>query len=309
MVDMSVLLEKMLIFLVLMLIGWLLARKGLLDRGGTRAMSFLTINVFMCATIIGSGLGMDRALGLRELGWLLFVVFAMQLLGYLIAAAVVLVTPGDRERAPVFELLMSMGNSMFIALPIVQSIYGATAAFFVALSCLPFNVLLYTYGVWRLKSGQGAGGLRLRDILSAPLCATIVSLLLLLLRIPVPGALRGLISAMSGASMPLSMLVIGASLGSVSLLDAFKARRLYLASAVRLLVIPLLTWLLLRLFVQDSELLMTMTIVAASPSAVLVTVLSVQYGRDSVYSAEGTLQNTALSLVTIPLLVWLLGKF
>ena len=133
------------------------------------------------------------------------------------------------------------------------------------------------------------------------------SLLILLLRIPVPGAVRALISAMSGATMPLSMLVIGASLGSVSLLDAFKNGRLYLVSAVRLLLIPVVTWALLRLFVHDSELLMTMTIIAACPSAVLVTVLSVQYGRDSVFSAEGTLQNTALSMLTIPLLVWLLG--
>ena len=308
MVEMSVLLEKMLIFLVLMVIGWALAKKGMLDRSSTRAVSNLTINVFMCATIIGSGLGMDRTLDLRELGYLLLVVFAMQLLGYVAAALAVRVFPCDRERQPVFELLMSMGNNMFIALPIVQTIYGATAAFYVALSCLPFNVLLYTYGVYRLKSGHGAVGLRVKEIFSMPLCATILSMLILLLHIPVPGAVRSLISAMSGATMPLSMMVIGASLGSVSLLDAFKNGRLYLASAVRLLLIPVLIWALLRLFITDPELLMTMVIIAASPSAVLVTVLSVQYGRDAVFSAEGTLQNTALSMVTIPLLVWLLGR-
>ena len=57
MVEMSVLLEKMLIFLVLMVIGYTLAKRGMLDKNSTRAISSLTINVFMCATIIGSGLG------------------------------------------------------------------------------------------------------------------------------------------------------------------------------------------------------------------------------------------------------------
>ena len=151
------------------------------------------------------------------------------------------------------------------------------------------------------------GGLRLKEILTMPLCATLVSLLILLLHIPVPGAVRSLISTMSGATMPLSMLVIGASLGSVSLLDAFRNGRLYLASAVRLLLIPLLTWALLRLFISDTELLMTMTVLAGCPSAILITVLCIQYERDAVFAAEGTLQNTALSLVTIPLLLWLLG--
>ena len=68
MVEMSVLLEKMLIFLVLMVIGYALAKKGMLDKNSTRAISSLTINVFMCATIIGSGLGMDRSLSLAERG-------------------------------------------------------------------------------------------------------------------------------------------------------------------------------------------------------------------------------------------------
>ena len=67
MVEMSVLLEKMLIFLVLMIIGWGLAKKGMLDKNSTRAISSLTINVFMCATIIGSGLGMERELSLGSL--------------------------------------------------------------------------------------------------------------------------------------------------------------------------------------------------------------------------------------------------
>ena len=33
-----------------------------------------------------------------------------------------------------------------------------------------------------------------------------------------------------------------------------------------------------------------------------------QYDRDPVYTAEGTLQSTALSLFTIPLLVYVLGN-
>jgi predicted permease len=249
---------------------------------------------------------MDRDLGLGELGRLLLIVFVMQLIGYFVAALVARLFPGERERTPVFELLMSMGNTMFIALPIVQMIYGAAASFYVALSCLPFNVLLYTYGVYRLSKSHD-GGVKLGQILSPPLISTLVSILVILLGLPVPGAVRSLISAMSGATMPLSMLVIGASLGSVSLLDAFKNGRLSLVSAVRLLLVPLVTWAVLRLFIADPVLLMTMVIVAACPSAVLVTVMSVQYDRDAVFTAAGTLQNTALSILTIPLLIYFLN--
>ena len=305
--QMSILLEKMFLFLVLMMTGYFMARRGTLDAKFTRTASALTFNVFMVGSILGAAISMDTGLSLGSLGKLLLVVFLMQALGYVIGALMAKLLPVAKGHKVEFELLMSMGNTMFIALPIVDAVYGPTGAFYVALSCIPFNVILYTYGVLRLKSGQRDRKLHMKDMLSMPLAATLLSLPIILLRPPVPGVLRSLISTLSGATMPMSMIVIGASMGSVNFLDAFRRGELYLASAVRLLLIPLLSWLVLRQLGLDQVLLMTMMIVAACPAAVLVTVLSIQYGRDSVYTAEGTLQSTVLSMVTIPLLVWLLG--
>ena len=306
--DFTALLNKMVVFLVLMVIGYLLARSGKLDRGAIKALSSLTLNVFLTGSILNSTLGASVELSWSELGTCFLVVWVMQLLGYLIAWLVTLPMPVDKEHKPLFELLMSMGNSMFVALPIVDALFPESrAVFYVSLSCLPFNVLLFTYGVWRLQSGRENARFRFRNILSVPLLAALAALILFLVKPPLPQAVKGLISTLAGATTPLSMLVIGASLGSVSLLDAFKNGRLYLASAVRLLLIPVLTWLVLRLLTDDPVLLMTSTIVAASPAAVIITVMANQYDRDAVYTAEGTLQSTALSMLTIPLLVWILG--
>ena len=306
--DFTALLNKMLVFLVLMVIGYVLARRGKMDRGSIKVVSSLTLNVFLTGSILNSTLGAGVDLSWSELGRVFLVVWVMQLLGYLIAWLVSLLVPTNREHKPLFELLMSMGNSMFVALPIVDALFpGSHAVFYVSLSCLPFNVLLFTYGVWRLQSGRKDFHLRFRDILSVPLLAALAALILFLAKPPLPNAVKGLISTLAGATTPMSMLVIGASLGTVSLLDAFRSGRLYIASAVRLLVIPLITWLVLGLLTDDPVLLMTMTIVAGSPAAVVLTVMANQYDRDAVYTAEGTLQSTALSMLTIPLLVLLLG--
>lgn len=304
----SALLDKMVVFLVLMVIGYVMARRGILNRDFVKAASSLTLNVFLSGSILNSVISVDLGLGWAELGRVFLVVWVMQILGYLVAYLVSRLVPTDRERRPVFELLMSMGNSMFIGLPIVQSLFGPEAVFYVSLSCIPFNVILYSYGVWRLQSGREDSKLRLKDILCMPLIATLLSLVLFLTHPPVPSAVRGLLGALAGATMPMSMLVIGATLGSVSLLDAFRNGRLYIMSLVRLLVIPVLTWFVCGLLTDDPVLLLTMVIVAACPSAVVITVMANQYERDSVFTAEGTLQSTALSMVTIPLLVYVLGN-
>ena len=306
--EMSALLNKMLVFLVLLVIGYVPARRGSLSRDAIKAISSLTMNVFLTASILNSVLSSQQDMGWSELGTVFLVFWIMQILGYAVAWLVTRAVPVDRERKPVFELLMSMGNSMFIGLPIVQALFPEShAVFYVSLSCLPFNILLFTYGVWRLQSGRRNAHLRPKDILSVPLLAALAAVILFLVQPPVPEAVSSLISTVAGGTVPLSMIVIGASLGSVSLLDAFKNWRLYVISFVRLLLIPVLTWLVCRLLTNDPVLLMTATIVAGCPCAVVITVMANQYNRDSVLCAEATLQSTALSMATIPLLVYLLG--
>lgn len=308
MMDFVALLNKMVVFLVLMVIGYVMARSGKIDRSAVKVLSSLTLNVFLTGSILKSTLDVGVELSWSELGRVFLIVWVTQVLGFAVAWLVARPMPVDKDHKPLFELLMALGNTMFVALPIADALFpGSNAVFYVSLTCLPFNVLLFTYGVWLLQSGRENARFRFRNILSVPLLAALAALILFLVKPPLPAAVRGLISTLAGATSPLSMLVIGASLGTVSLLDAFKNGKLYVASAVRLLVVPLITWLVVRLLTDDPVLLMTMTIVAGSPAAVVITVMANQYDRDPVYSAEGTLQSTALSLLTIPLLVWLLG--
>ena len=81
--------------------------------------------------------------------------------------------------------------------------------------------------------------------------------------------------------------------------------RVYVVSAVRLLVCPLLTWLVLRPFVSGA-LLGIPVLLAACPSAMVVTALCLQYDRSDAFASKCIFLNTILSAVTIPLLIWLL---
>lgn len=306
--DFSVLLSKMLIFTVLMLLGYVFARRGLVDRAFARSTSMLVMSVFLPATILNSVFVAEALPDAAALLKLLGLVTLTMLVGYLFAALAVHLLPvgRDGQRAAVFELLIGLCNNMFIAMPVAQSLFGPQAVFYCALSCIPFNLYAYTYGVWRLRGG-GKGGLRVRDMLSVPLLATVVAVLVFFFRLPVPGLVKELAAALNGATVPMSLLVIGFSMGAVSLGDAFRNRALYLVSLLRLLVVPLLVWLLVSRFTADAVLLTTCLLIAASPSAVMVSVFAIQYGRDSLFAAEGVLQSTVLSLVTIPLLLLILG--
>ena len=300
--DVSVLIPKMIVFVVLMVIGYLCAKTNFAGREFTKDASKMVINVFMTATIINSVLVSDACLSGGELLQVMLVLcMCVGVCWVLAAISCRLVGLGDK--APLFELLIAVMNNMFIALPVVETLFGSQAVFYCSLSCIPFNILLYTFGIYRLQGGEGKGSVRLRDIFSVPLLATLAALVIFLLQPPVPPVLKELASTMSAATMPLSMIVIGSSLGSVSLLDAFKKGKLYLMCVLRLLLCPLLVWLLAGLITDDLMLRVTATIIAAAPSGVVVSVLAIQYDQDAVFTSEGVLLSTVFSMLTIPLIV------
>ena len=304
--DMSALLTKMVIFVVLMVIGYIGARTKLLNSEFTKAASKLTLNVFMSATIINSVIANPPQLSGAELAGVMLACFVSVGFGYLLSALIVRLLPFQRERKPLMELLISVTNTMFIGVPVAEPIFGSQAVFYIAMSCIPFNVFLYTYGVWRMNQSGERVKLNWKDMVSVPLIATMAALLIFVLNIPVPGVVKELCSTLSAATMPMSMLVIGSSLGGVSLLDAFREKNLYFVSLMRLVLVPLLTLPVLKLITTDPVLLGAMVIIAGCPSAVMVTVLAIQYGRDAEYTSKGILLDTVLSMVTLPALVYFL---
>ena len=305
--DMGTLLEKMAIFVVLMGIGYFCGRTGFAGREFTKDASKMVISIFLPATIINSVLGSGVSLTGKELGTAMLAVTISMVMSYLIAAIAARLIPMKQEERPLFEMLISVTNTMFFTLPVAASLFGDMAVLYCSLSCIPFNLLLYTYGTYRFRSGGEGGGVKIKEIFSLPLLATLAALIIFLTRVTVPEVVKELAGSMAAVTMPLSMIVIGSSLGAVSFLDAFKNWRLYIMCALRLLVCPLVVWLLVRLFTSDAALLTTSVLLAGSPSAVIVTVLAIRYGKDPVYSSEGILLSVALSMLSTPLIVYLLA--
>ncbi|MBQ6466016.1 MAG: AEC family transporter [Oscillospiraceae bacterium] len=304
---MTVLLNKMLLFLVLMALGYAGARRGLLKPDFTKGLSWLTMNVLLSATILNAAFSGGAELSLGEIGTVLLLFTLAFAFCYALSAGFTRLLRIKSEKAPIFELLISVVNSIYVGLPVLQALYPGVqrVVIYMAVSCLPFNFILFSYGVWRLRGG-GKGSVRWKDMFSLPMLATLLSLPILLLRPAIPAVLREIVGTISGATVPMSMIVIGAALGRVRLVDAFTDGSLYLASLFRLLLVPVLTFLVLDRLPIDKILEHTVFVTMACPSGVLVSILSIQYGKDAEYASKGVLLSTALSMLTIPLLIALL---
>ena len=108
------------------------------------------------------------------------------------------------------------------------------------------------------------------------------------------------------ATVPISMIILGSSLAAIPAAEALGDVKIYIIAAARLLMCPILTNLLLRLFVDNQILIGAVTILASTPVAVLMTPLCVQYGKSDALSSKSIFISTVLSVFTMPAVIWLL---
>lgn len=308
--DFSPLFAKLLTFITLMLAGYAGARKKILCPGFAKSLSWLVMDVFLSCTILNSVTSGSLDISGAQLVKVILLLSLVMLISYAFGALVARVFFKGRENTPVFELLISVMNNIFIGLPIAEALYGATAVLYCALSCIPYNLLLYSYGVWRLRSGKALGGgaaFKIKDVFTVPLFATLAALLIFIFDIQLPYILRELISTTASATMPASMIVIGATLGGVKIADGFKQRYVYLIGLMRLVIVPAAVWFIVGLLSTDSMLVSTCAIIAACPSAVVVSILALQNDYDAAFSSNAVLVTTALSMISLPVWVYILG--
>ena len=296
--NLSVVFAKMAMLVLIMLLGYLCARIGITGPEFNKRVTPLVMNVLLTATILNSVLSVPDFTGRDIVDYVLVLTAATVLQ---IAAAWFLP-----------RLLRTRGEDVgatrlvtaFVGLPVVAAIFGDEMVFFASLANIPFNLALYSIGAAQLSGGAGAR-FDWRKVLNMPVIATLLSVVLLLSRIHVPAVIADTISTLAGATIPLSMLIIGTSLGAISVRATLADWRVYVVSAVRLLVCPLLTWLVLRPFVSGA-LLGIPVLLAACPSAMVVTALCLQYDRSDAFASKCIFLSAILSAVTIPLLIWLL---
>ena len=308
--DFSPLFAKLLTFITLMLAGYAGARKNILCPGFAKSLSWLVMDVFLSCTILNSVTSGDLDISGAQLVKVILLLCLVMLISYAFGALGARIFFKGRENTPVFELLISVMNNIFIGLPIAEALYGATAVLYCALSCIPYNLLLYSYGVWRLRSGKaldGGAAFKIKDVFTVPLFATLAALLIFIFDIQLPYILRELISTTASATMPASMIVIGATLGGEMIAVGFKERYVYLIGLMRLVIVPAAVWFIVGLLSTDAMLVATCTIIAACPSAVVVSILALQNDYDAAFSSNAVLVTTALSMVSLPVWVYILG--
>lgn len=297
---------------ILVLLGVVLSRTGLITEAMREALSRIIIDITLPCLILATFARAEfEPAVLRNVLWvggLTLVNLAVLMLVGTVASRVLRLSPPD---ATVHTLHTMFGNIVFLGFPILAALFpDGTGVLYGAVYQLASNVVTFTYGIYRLSGGQQQGGLRrLININSISLA---VGLLLLVTGLPLPALLIDALGGVGQCTSPLSMLYVGALLSGIGLRSALKRASIYVVAVNKLLLVPALLALayvhLLHALGGGMSFTAFAVLVleAAMPCQTIVVVLTKRYGGNFELAASNMLITTVLSLITLPLIYRLL---
>lgn len=309
--DFLLTLQNVSVLFLLIVVGYIVGKVGIITEKGQRELSDLVLKVTMPATII-LALQLEytqerfntalRIMGIVAISYLVMIILAKLL------ARMHKVSSGQKD---IIEVASVLPNTSFMGYPIVLSILGGEALFFAVLgSGLIFEIVAWTYGAFTISKNaeENIETNLVKDILLSPgILAIIIGFILFMFSITIPEPLNSTMGLLSQVTSPLAMVVVGILLSRSDIKECVTSIRLYMVALVRLLIFPLLIFFVLSLLGFTGMEIVIPVIMLGMPTAAYTAMFAANVGNDANLASQIVFVSSLLSLITIPIIVMLVS--
>lgn len=150
-----VMLQQMIVMFLMIAVGYLCYRKQILTEEVSRKVSAIVVNVANPCMILSSALT-DQQMQGKELVQTLAIVVMMYVFLLVMAQLLPRILCIQKESRGAYAAMTVFANIGFMGFPVLAAMYGNGALLYGAVFQIPFNILIYTYGVAVLTRKPGA---------------------------------------------------------------------------------------------------------------------------------------------------------
>ena len=207
---------------------------------------------------------------------------------------------------------ITFNNTGLIGMPFIKSVLGNEALFIASIIELVNDIFIFSIGIMLIQhSADSKRKVNLKSFVSPGFLSVIAGLIIFCFHIRLPEIIAGPIRYMSDATTAAAMFLVGAQLGETSVRELFNERKAYETSFFRLLLIPLLLFIVLFILLKNRTLSdSVLVIMSAMPAAACTAIFARQHNtgcrhdNDCLLATKCVAVSTLLSAITLPL--WLL---
>ena len=298
--------KEVLVLFIMMAAGYYSRKKGIIDKQTNRGLVELLLNITLPLLILASfqnKLQGNTLVGVTEI---FLVSIAIHGILFLISPYIYWYKRGTAKRVLRFGTVFS--NCAFMGYPILQIMYGKIGVFYGSIFSAPFNIALWTLGVFIFEDRLDKQSRR-KALFNPGVLAVVLGFVLMFFSIELPYPIIRSFELLGGCTTPLSMIVVGSMLGEIHVKQILSGFSIYYASFVRLVLIPLGVFAVLYGLGARGIVLGVNVISVAMPIAASTAAFAERYQCEPGLASRSVFISSLLSILTIPVLIALVEKF
>ncbi len=300
----GVLINSLILMAILVIIGYYLRNKNILNDDGESVLIFLLVNITTPAMVINA-MNIDFSMEQLKTGGFLIVLAVAFDITLVLLGNLGSIKTMDEEKKKMIKYTVVMLNGGFMGFPLAYQIYGSEGMFYATMFHTPNIIFMWTYGISLLLGKKKTENRTKQMLLNPGMIGIYIGLILYFSQVQLPLFASNLLDLLTNATTFLSMIIIGSKIASIGIKNSFIDKEAYLASLFRLMVSPALMIIIMKFLNLDEMIEQIYVIYAALPVAVLMPILAQKYGGDVVFGSKIVVITHVLSLATIPFFVWL----
>lgn len=298
-------LEQVGILFVLIVIGFICGKTGVVTQEGKKILSNFLVTVIVPAMILNAYLSMEFD---PQVLSNLLLAFGLSFGAILFAMLVsfLLTLKMKTQNKKVLWFAFSFSNAAYMGFPLIQGLFGDEGMIYASAFATVFNIIVWSVG-YAIMSGEMGMRQIAKSVAKSPVTyAVLLGLILYLCRIPLPDVIRQPISSIGSTTTPLSMIIIGVMIAESRLKSILANKEIWITAVVRLVLIPAVTFGIFYLFGIGGMVGSVILIQAACPTAATTSVLAAQFNHDESIGAGTVVITTICSIATLTVFALLL---
>ena len=209
------------------------------------------------------------------------------------------------DKAGIFQAMSMFGNVGFMGIPIITSIFPQNGILYISVFTIIDQFMLWTLGV-KFTTPQGEGKFNPKKLINPATVAILLAVVLVLIEIRVPELLDMGLQKIGGTASPLAMIYVGGIFASIHITKYLKEFALYGIVLTKMIIAPVLMFMILGLLSISEEIRLTMSLIAGMPVMTSVVMMANTSGSDGDYAMGGVFITTVCSIITLPFICWFL---
>ena len=302
--DLGAVYSQIAILFLLIIGGYALGKLEIITKEMVQNLTTFILKISTPALIVG-GMMIPRTPEKLESSRIMlissFIIYAGAFILGKIVIKVIKVNSSDKG---VFRFGMMFPNVGFMGFPVIQALFGQDAIFYAAIFNIPFNILVYTVGVALVNTKVENYKINMKTFINPGVIASVIGFLIFVLSIPITPVIKDTVVLIGSTTTPISMLVIGSMLSVLPISTMFNNWRIYVVSIVRVFVIPLLVYYILKVILNVDNIMVLgiPVMLMAMPVATNAALIAQEYGGKPEIASQCIFISTLMSIVSIPLL-------